>query len=628
MSEIEPHEVLLDKLAKEKEREISQRKLESALFERPFFLFLVIVIVSFLFFLSLSFFYQIIKHQEFLALAQKNQFEISKIGAERGVIYDCHGEQLTFNQFQFDLYFSKEKGLQEGTLDFLSQILKESKESLKDKILSSAENEVLLARNLDFEKVLWLLVQSEKSPELILKKELKREYKDGPTFSHLLGYLGKISEEEFKKDKEHYTLFSLVGKEGLEKFYENFLRETLGKIQIEKDARGKEKQVLTLSQPEPGHNLLLFLDAKLQRKVREELEKRIKEVGAKEGAVIALNPQTGGVLAFFSFPSFDNNLFSFGSEKEKNEILKDAKNPLLNRASTGLFPLGSTIKPFLALAGLQEKIINERETVNCQGKLEIPHKYNPEIVYTFGDWTVHGVTDLRKAIAESCNVYFYKLGEKLGPQKIKEYLKKFGFGQPVETDFPIPSFAQGFIGDPQWKKEKLKENWWDGDTFNLSIGQGFILATPLQVAQAFLPIANGGKFFKIHFVWKILDSKGRVILENQPELLKESFIDFKNLEIVREGMKKAVTGEGAPKATAKILNSLPVSSGAKTGTAQNSRKDCPGCYTTWMVAFAPYENPEILLVIVIDGVKDVSSPITPPVAFNILDWYFQQKSLK
>jgi penicillin-binding protein 2 len=631
MFEIEPHEVLIDKLAKEKEAEISERKFERPIFKRPFLFFFVFALISFLFFGARVFYFQFLLFKELSIEAKENQFSISKIGAERGVIYDRNFEQLTFNHLSFDLYYKKNQKVNEKFLDTLSQILGIKKEDLKEKIESQKGNEILLVKNLDFEKVLIFLGQKENFPQIVLKENLTREYKDGKIFSHLIGYLGKISAEELERESGFYTLQDLVGRDGIEKYYEKILRKVPGEILIEKDAKGRKISVKIIREPQAGKSLVLYLNAKLQRKIKEEMEKKIKEIGAFGGSAIAVDPQTGGILALLSFPTFDNNVFSQGKESEIERLLSAQNNPLLNRAVSGQFLLGSTVKPLIASAALQEKIISPKKKINCQGKIEVPHRYKPEIVYTFRDWTVHGLTDIRKAIAESCNIFFYTIGggyknqKGLGPTKIKEYLEKFGLGKHVETDFPVPSFAKGLIGDPKWKKEKFRESWWDGDTYNLSIGQGYVLATPLQVAQAFLPIANGGKFLKLQFVWKILDQNGNLIEESKPEEWRENFIDPENLKIVREGMRMAVTGKGAPQASAKSLSLLPVAVAAKTGTAQISKKGCKECYTVWIVVFAPFENPEILLVLTIDGVKDISTAITIPVAKEILNWYFTQR---
>jgi penicillin-binding protein 2 len=543
---------------------------------------------------------------------------ISKIKSERGVIYDKNFKQLVFNRPNFDLILKKDdlpkdEKERERVLKEVSQILKIDFEKLKEKI-NSQEEKIKIFENLDHQTLIVLETKIDELSGFEIEKRIEREYLDGDTSSHLIGYLGKADFE---------------GKEGIEKSYDQILKENPGKILIERDAKGRILSQKIVELPKPGKSLVLWLDFDLQKKIKEEMEKKMKEVGARGGAAVAIDPKTGGILALVSLPSFDNNLFSKGILQEDWEKLqKDPKNPLLNRATSGQYLFGSTVKPFIALAALQEKIISPNKKIDCQGKIEIPHRYNPEIIYEFKDWTVHGPTDIRKAIAESCNVFFYTIGggyqdqEGLGPSKIKKYLETFGFGKLIDSDFPIPSFAKGLIGDPEWKKEKFGESWWDGDTYNMSIGQGYILTTPLQVARAYAAIANGGKLLKPRFVKEIVDEEKNVIETIQPEVEREIQTDPKNLQIVKEGMRWAVTGQNSPHASCIALNELPVAVAAKTGTAQVSRKDCENCYTIWISVFAPYEDPKIVLTIMLEDVKGRLSQVVVPVAKEVLNWYF------
>jgi len=620
--EIEPEEVLLDKLAKKKEEEmgISEKKLEVPIFQTTIFRFFLFLIFVLFFLYFRTFQLQILQAKELQIKSDANKFLISKIKAERGVIYDQNFKQLVFNKPTFDLILKKsklpkEEREKEKILKEVSSILKIDLEKLKEKI-NSQDEEIKIAENLDHQTLIVLETKIEELSGFEIEKNIQREYLDGETISHLIGYLGKAD---------------LEGKEGIEKSYDQVLKESPGKILIERDAKGRILSQKIVELPKPGKSLVLWLDFDLQKKIKEEMEKKIKEVGAKGGAAVAIDPKTGGVLALVSLPSFDNNLFSRGISKEEWEKLqKDPRNPLLNRATSGQYLFGSTVKPFIALAALQEKIISPNKKIDCQGKIEIPHRYNPEIIYQFEDWTVHGSTDIKKAIAESCNVFFYTIGggygdqKGLGPSKIKKYLEAFGFGKLINSDFPIPSFAKGLIGDPEWKKEKFGESWWDGDTYELSIGQGYILATPLQVARAYAAIANGGKLLKPKFVKEIVDEEKNVIETIQPEIEKEIQIDPKNLQIVKEGMRWAVTGENSPHASCIALKDLPVAVAAKTGTAQVSRKDCENCYTIWISVFAPYEDPKIVLTIMLEDVKGRLSQVVVPVAKEILNWYFSK----
>jgi penicillin-binding protein 2 len=565
-------------------------------------------------------------------LAQQNKYILDQIQAQRGVIYDRNMKQLVSNDLEFNLVCEKEnlpkdEKLREDLLNKLSVFLKIEKEKIKENLESGIFE-------FEIKDTQTLIILETKIDELLgckIKSKSIRKYLD-PSFSHILGYTGKIKTEELKKEADFYTIEDFVGREGLENSYEKILRKIPGKIRMERDVKGNIISKEIVSSPQPGKSLVLYLDFELQKKISKELENKIKEVKGKGGAAIAIDPNNGGILAMVSWPSFDNNLFSKGiSQSEWEKFEEDPLKPLLNRATSGQYLLGSTIKPFIASAALQEKIISPQKKIDCQGQIQIEHKYNPEIIYTFKDWTIHGLTDIRKAIAESCNVFFYTIGggygdqEGLGPSKIKKYLELFGLGEIPEIDLPVPEWATGNLPDPEWKKKTLGENWWDGDTYNLSIGQGYILATPLQVASAFSAIANGGKLLKPKLVWKVVDSEKNLVEESKPEILRENFIDQKNLQIVKEGMRWAVTGQNSPHASAVALNDLPVAVAAKTGTAQISRKDCPDCYNIWIAVFAPYENPQIVLVIVLEDVKGLPSyQVVVPLARDILDWYFSQ----
>jgi penicillin-binding protein 2 len=621
--EIEPEEVLLDRLAKKKEKEMGmfEKKLEVPIFKTALFRFFLLLNLILVILYFRTFQLQIIQAKEFQTKSDANKFFILKIKVERGVIYDQNFKQLVFNRPSFDLVLNKnelpkEEKEKEKVLNEVSTILKIDPEKFKEKLNCQGEK-IKIFENLDHQTLIILETKIDQLPGFEIEKNIQREYAEGEVLSHLIGYLGKAD---------------FAGKEGIEKFYDKILGESFGKILIQRDARGKILSQEISELPKSGKSLVLWLDFDLQKKIKEELEKKMEEVGAKGGAAVAIDPKTGGVLSLVSLPSFDNNLFSRGISQEKWEKLKnDPRNPLLNRAIAGQYLLGSTVKPFIALAALEEKIISPYKKIDCQGKIEIPHQYNPGIVYTFKDWTVHGLTDIRKAIAESCNVFFYTVGggykgqEGLGPSRIKKYLEIFGFGKLIDSDFPIPSFAKGLIGDPEWKKKNLGESWWDGDTYNLSIGQGYILTTPLQVARAYAAIANGGKLLKPKFIKEIIDEEKNAVETIQPEIEGEIQVDPKNLQIVKEGMRWAVTGQNSPHASCVALNELPAPVAAKTGTAQVPKKSCQDCYNIWISVIAPYDDPKIVLTIMLEEVKGRLSQVVVPVAKEILNWYFSKK---
>lgn len=606
--EIEPQEILLDSLAQKKEEEfgISGKRIETPLSKKLFRGFWVIFLIILFVFWGKTFQMQVLEGKIFSELSEENEFIIHFIQAERGIIYDKDLNQLVFNKPSFDLIceirnLPQDEFKRNEVLKGVSRALQRDYEELKEEISDSQRPEVLVAENLSHQTLILLETKINDFPGFKIENNTVREYLSGPVFAHLIGYKRKTDEEI-----------------GLEKHYDDILKARPGELQIKRDARGNliSKEIVRL--PESGQNLVLYLDSELQEELLKSLKKSIKNVGAESGAAVALDPKTGGILASVSWPSFDNNLFSQGmSEEQWQTISKNPNDPLFNRVISGRYLIGSTIKPLIASAVLEEKIIDPDKKLNCQGFITIPHQYEPEEETIKRDWMIHGWTDMRKAIAESCNVYFYTVGggygdqEGLGPTRIKEYLEFFGWGS--KTGIDLPEEAEGFIPDKEWKKETWGADWWDGDTYNLSIGQGFLQITPLEVVSSFTAIANGGKLFQPQIVKEIIDSEKNLIEENKPKIIRENFIKPENLQIVREGMRQAVTRGSA----ANWLNSLPVSAAAKTGTAELGDNYCDN----WITVFAPYEDPQIVLTVLVENVKSDRAAVLP-VAKETLEWYF------
>jgi len=624
-NDIEPHEVLLDSLAKKREAELglSEKKLEVPLLKKILQGLLIFSFILILILFGKTIQLQVVEGKNLSALSEKNKFIIHQIQAERGVIYDKNLNQLVFNWPSFDLvcqntdWENKNEEEKDKILKEISEITKKNFEELKQKI---EEGEDLIVENLDHQTLIILETKIGELPGFRIEQNPIRYYPDGRTISHLIGYTGKIKSEELKAAPEFYTISDYIGRDGLEKSYEEILRKNPGKLKIERDAQGHIISKETIQLPESGKSLVLWLDSELQKKIQEELEKEIKIVGAKGGVAVALDPKTGGVLALVSYPSIDNNLFSKRiSQEEWKEIEEDPLKPLFNRAIAGTYLTGSTIKPLIASAALEEKIISPEKKINAQGKILVQDQWNPEKIWEYKDWAVHGWTDIRKAIAQSVNVYFYTIGggygdqKGLGPTKIKEYLEKFGWNQ--KTGIDLPGEAEGFIPDKEWKKKTFPNDpgWWDGDTYNLSIGQGFLQITPLEVAASFVSIANGGKLLQPQVVKEIIDSKKNPIEEIKPKVIRENFIKPENLQIVREGMRQAVTSGSATG----WLDQLRVPAAAKTGTAELGKE----FYNNWVTVFAPYEDPQIVLTIIIENVKGVQTAALP-VAKAVLEWYF------
>ena len=650
--ELEVEEIFLDNLLKrrEPEPEISERKLELPLRKRAFFLFFLFGAFLLILLLAFSFNLQVREHQKYTALALRNKFITLSIQAQRGVIYDRNMEQLVFNEVKFDLLakkseFPQDQQKQEEVLLEVAEILGEDPQNLKRKITENSQDLVTLRENLSHKNLILIETKIDDLPGIKVKKRTQRVYEGDETLSHILGYLGKISAKELERLRGDYEFGDYVGKEGVERWYEEVLAEKKGVLEIERDVQGQEISREIKENPQSGNSLILSLDFSLQKKIEEVLFNILEEVGVEKGAVVALDPRNGEILASVSLPSFNNNLFARGiTTEELKELNEDERDPQLNRVIGGSYPTGSMIKPLIGLAALEENIVSESTQLYCPLELCVLHKYTGE-PECFPDWTFHGWTNMRRAIAESVNPFFYMVGggyvspptaseffnpnlpkkfEGLGVGNIASYLRLFGLGE--KTGIDLPGEVEGRVPDPDWKKNYFEtpeqQKWYLGDTYNLSIGQGYFLTTPLQMATAFQALANGGKIFRPKIAKEILVADGNQKEVLGEELIKENFISSESLGIIREGMLQAVS---SPAGSAFSLSSLPGKVAAKTGTAQLSPKK--EIYHNWITVFAPNENPEILLTIVIEEVKGTRIA-AQKVAKEVLEWYFSNETIR
>lgn len=579
---------------------------------------------------------QIMEGKQSLRVAQENRFRINYIRAPRGLFYDRNKTPLVKNIPNYEVTvipsdlpatgaerseiyekISKIIGMPAEEIQKLTEE-KEDKDP-KKKPLSERKlintQPVLISKSVSRETALIFESKQSDIKGFYVSINPIREYLDNGLLSHVFGYVGRISKEEYEKFTEKdYQPTDFIGKIGLEKAYEDILKGRVGKEKIEVDSAGKIIRTYGQEEPLLGDNVLLTIDFELQKKLTESLSKQMDKAKVKRGAAIAVNPQNGEILAYVSLPNYDGNLFAKGiSEKDYKKLMDDPDTPLLNRVISGEYPSGSIIKPFIAAAALEEKTVTESTTVNSNGGIKIGE-------WEFPDWKKggHGVTNVIKAIAESVNTYFYAIGggynniPGLGPEVMKKYLEKFAFGEYV--DFEIDGEAKGHLPTPAWKEEVKNEPWYLGDTYHMAIGQGDLLVTPLQMANGLVALANGGTMYKMHFLKGVMDANGNIKSEKSPEVVKKDMISAGTMDIIRRGMKETnVTGSGRSLAT------LPVSSAGKTGTAQfgpnNSKKHA------WYTTFAPYDNPEIAMVILVEGAGD-GSEFAVPVAKDTLQWYF------
>jgi len=561
-------------------------------------------------------------------LAEGNKIRPRVVPATRGLITDKNGVWLARNVPSFDLsLFPSDLPKNEDEREENYKKISEISGKNKDEIKSLAEDSGLLAldsitliENLSFEDALLYEEKVMGVSGLVVVKKASREYKNTLSLSHILGYTGKVSERDLEENPD-YRFSSWIGKTGIESVYEKEIKGQDGVEQVEVDSMGNIIRVLVdenNTEPIAGNEAVLYLDSGLQEKSVEYLlegmaaSKELTQEEPEAGVVIAINPQNGGILSMVSLPSYDNNLFAKGIKPEDYKMLiEDQKKPMFNRATSGTYPPGSIIKIVMAVAGLAEGNINLNTAFDTPLAIEIGE-------WKYPDWKDHGYTNVEKAIAESNNVFFYAVGggyeniiSGLGINKIKKWWENFGLGSPTGID--LDSEASGLLPDSDWKESYFDEPWYLGDTYNVSIGQGNLLVSPIQMVRAVATIANGGKLMEPQFVQKIVDSHGNVIKEYSPAIANGQVAEPSVIEAVQRGMRKTVL-EGS----ARQLQDLPVSVAGKTGTAQffgNQKTHA------WFECYAPYENPEIAIVVLIEG-GGAGNEIAAPIAQKILNYYY------
>jgi len=621
---VEAEEVLLDA---SKSSEFIEQKIEVPINRKNFKIFGGIIAFGFLIFIAQAVYLQIIKGSYFSEVADNNYIRSLPVLASRGIFYDSKMKQLVFNIPSFDLVVSPED-LPRSSEDRLkifeevSAIVGISQEEIKNIVykaeIKNASGE-LIGESLDQEKLLVLEEKIEKLQGFKIEKNATRQYFSPLAFSHIFGYLGKLTSLEAEENPD-YLLTEKIGKNGLEYFYEKTLRGQAGKKLIEVDALGHQKRDLSESQPKDGNSLVLSIDSSLQENFYLAASRVLTERNLKKAAIVAINPKTGGVMAMLSFPSFDGNSFAQGlSVKNYGELLQNPERPLFNRAISGQYAPGSTIKPLIGAAAIQEKVVTPLTKVNdSSGELLIFNQNNSEVAYRFGDWKTHGVVNLYSAIAQSCNVYFYTVGggygniEGLGPDRLEAYFKRFGLGERLGID--LSSESAGLVPSKKWKEETKNEPWYTGDTYHISIGQGDLLATPLQMVVATAAILNGGKIIRPHLVDKIMDSNKNVIETIETKVLSEGFIDQANLLIIKEAMRQTVTD-----GSARLLNDLPVAVGAKTGTAEVVGQKNPNA---WATVFVPFDDPQMVIAVLVENAGE-GSQVAIPIIKEVLQNYYK-----
>ncbi len=642
---------------------------------------------------------QFVRGAELRDLARNNRFAEHEIAADRGVIYDSQGRQVVFNRPQFtisivpaalpedpralaavlarvgaalDLPVAARPSparAAEGAADTPAPTGGDGRPSLEsflyeDGRLVRTWSRIPIPRTLAREHAFELMEDAIQLPGVVIGESSVREYATGPALAHILGFTGSIPEDEIDAYRaDDYAIYDVVGRTGVEYTYEDVLRGRKGRKVVMVDAMGHP--LADISQPldpEPGHALRLTLDVKFQQQAEAALQHGLDRIGARSGAVVAIDPRDGAIRALVSLPTYDNNMFSTGaSPAEFAELLANPDKPLLNRAISGQFAPGSTFKLITAAAALQEGVIDASTRIVDPGVIYLPNQYNPEIRYPFVCWHRggHGALDIVGAIANSCDVFFYEIsggnapGRReiagLGSARLERYARLFGLGEASQVD--LLGEAAGRVPTPAWLKDWFDLFWGTGQTYITGIGQGYSLVTPIQMANVTAAVANGGVLYRPHVVEAVNDTTGAPVPVTLPDgtrlgkpggVLRRLPIDGSHLALIRQGMAAAVRSGTAQPAWTHLPTEVRVA--GKTGTAEfcdpiriddgtpegkaDCRRDRDGYLLThaWFVAFAPVEQPEIALAVFVDG-SGLSRIIegsreAAPIAADVLRAYF------
>ena len=589
-------------------------------------IFAILVVVSFLCLWMRIWYLQILKWQYLTGLSENNRVRMVTLPANRGMIKDRNGETLVSIRPAFNLYLTPEDARNlDSSLDKLAQRISLDREKLKKKIAQTKSfKEVLIKGDIPREEVAFVEENNMSLPGIRIRAEPLRNYVFNNLASHTLGYLGEISKASLERLKDPaYRQGDFVGKNGLENIYESLLRGKKGYKEVEVDVSGRELKTLRKLPPESGNNLILTLDVKIQ----EELEKLMTETAEQNmnGSVVVMKVQTGEIIAITSKPSFDPNKFAAGiSTRNWRDLLTDEWHPLQNRSIHGQYPPGSTYKIVTAIAGLGEGVIKPDTSIFCPGHFKLGRGR-----YRCWKKSGHGFMNLHDALVQSCDVYFYTIGHRLGIDTIAKYAKRFGLGR--STRLGLSREKKGLVPTTQWKLLNKKEPWQLGETISASIGQGFNLVTPIQQVIMMAAVANRGILLKPYLVKRIEGPEGQLRQEFFPEIIGQIGVDPDHLEQVRMALRDVVNGARGTGKKSRLKNII-VS--GKTGTAQVVRmksneelekgEAIPVKYRdhAWFVAFAPYEKPVLAVAIIVEH-GGHGGATAGPIAGKIFKKYFK-----
>ena len=571
---------------------------------------------------------QVVSHEHYTTLSEDNRVKLQPLPPNRGLIFDRNGILLAENLPSYRLEITPEQ------VDDMGATLNALKDIIEIRDIDRSRFEKLLARkprfeavplrfHLDDEEVARFSVNRHRFPGVDITAGLARHYPQGPLAVHALGYVGRIDEKALKVlDSTNYRGTSHVGKNGIEKTYEDLLHGTVGLQHVETTAQGRIIRVLDRTPPVSGVNLYLTIDSHVQRAAEEAF-------GDFSGSAIAMDPNNGDILAFVSLPTYDPNPFVNGIDYDDYDALRNNdKEPLFNRALRGQYPPGSTVKPFMGLAGLEMGISSEHSKTYCPGFYMLPGKDRK-----YRDWkrTGHGTVDLNSAITQSCDVYFYDLAQSMGIDRIHDYLQHFGFGRAAGID--IQGELPGLLPSKEWKRSRRDQPWFPGETIITGIGQGFFLVTPIQLAVATAALANGGQILQPQIVHAEQLTESNELEPHHPQVLETLTIGGQqHWDQVVASMVDVVHGI---RGTARSIGKdSPYSIAGKTGTAQvfglkeEEKYDAETIAEklrdhALFIAFAPVEEPEIVVAVIVENGGGGGS-VAAPIARTIMDAYLER----
>ncbi|RJQ81645.1 MAG: penicillin-binding protein 2 [Desulfobacteraceae bacterium] len=570
----------------------------------------VVVLVAFAVLTARLLHLQIIEGDALRRLSEINSIRLQDMDAPRGLIYDRGDHMLVDNRPSFNLYIIlKDARPLDPTLHKLSLLLKEPVDELKGRILNSKKRgtytPILLKEDIGRDMLAAIEVHKFELPGVQVHVTTKRHYIYTQHAAHLLGYMGEINPEELQcKPFEDCKSGDSIGKFGIEKAYESFLRGKRGGRQVEVNAIGQVERILKTVDAQPGHDVVLTIDWTLQQKAEEML-------AGRAGAAVAIDPDSGKVLAMASSPSFDPNQFVTGIKREQwNDLISNPFRPLENKALQAEYPPASTYKIVTAIAGLEEKVIDARTTFYCPGHYKYANRH-----YRCWKRGGHGEVDVVRALAESCDVFFYQTGEALGVDRLAKYAKAFGLGGATEVN--LDREGKGLIPTAEWKKRRFGVPWQGGETLSIAIGQGFNLTTPIQMAVLAGAVGKSGLRYKPYIVEKIKTADGQVVFQSSPEIAGGIQLHPTTLNLVHQGLWQVVNH---PKGTAWQSRIKELDYSGKTGTAQvvgrreGDEKDPERVIPkdhAWFMAYAPSINPKIAVAVIIEHGEHGSSAAAP-----------------